>query len=223
MKKEMDIIISSFVTGILGAFLGYYLSYIKSKATNRALKEDIAYITHEKEKITHEFNLQKERRKHQYEKKHEVYSRYHNLLDKIESQNKLLDSKVTSYLMSDLTNTLYSNISDEGMKMKAINKFGNAIDELLFDSITGLKEAINQTNEIKLIGCPELMLNIKQLDENYNRLINLSNNVFKDPLKVVSGTIDFEALNVEIDTVKTNVEKLKEECLTLMRKDLERI
>lgn len=212
-------IIYHIITLALGIFIGYLTTYIKQKATNKAHKQDTAEITRKSESVKNQFA----KKKYQYEKKHQVYSLYHNLLDKFDSKNPFTDSKITESLMSSLVNDLYKNQDDKSNRVKVINHFGDEINRLVQESLKGLKEIANQTNEIKLVGSDAIVNVLHRLNDCYKKSGEISDTLFKDPYKLVTGNTDFSAVNDQLTELTTEIEKLKTECIKLMREDLERI
>ena len=123
-------------SGVIGVGLGFFLGYSREKGKNKALKEDIAGITAEKESILADSRLQHEKRKHQYERKQEVYSKYHQLLDNFNENNPIHDNTKMESLLSDMLNRMKANPNNEGEHMKAINTFSNSINILVRDAFT---------------------------------------------------------------------------------------
>lgn len=207
----------------IGLLIGYLTAYTKEKAKNKALKQDIADITRKSETVITEFKLQLEKRKHQYEKKHQVYSRYHNLLDKFDSENSLVDPNKTEPIMTDLVNALYKHQDNESEKMKALNVFGDKFNIMVREAMSGLKEIAIETNEIKLVGSIEINEILKKLNANYKEIGRISELEFKDANKVLIGEVDFLSINKQMKKLGSDTDKLKIECINLMRNDLENI
>jgi len=208
---------------LIGLLIGYLTTYTKEKAKNKALKQDIAGITKNSETVITELKLQHEKRKHQYDKKHQIYSRYLNLLDKFDSQNSIVDPNKTEPIMTDLVNALYKYKYNESEKMKAINVFGDNFNIMIRESMSGLKEIAIETNEIKLVGSIEINKVLKKLNDNYKSIGVISELAFKDPKKVISGEVDFNFINEQIKELGSDTNSLKIECIELMRNDLEKI
>lgn len=211
------------VSGLLGAILGYFLAYINEKAKNKALKEDIAGITAKKEPVLANSRLQHEKRTHQYERKHSVYSLYHNLLDRFDSENAIVNPDKTEPLMSELVNALYLHRDNETEKIQAINHFGDTLSKMVRDALVGLKEISVKTNEIKLVATDEINIVLDKLKANYKKIGDISELAFKDKLAVVQGTVDFEVINDEMKKLSSSTDELRAECIRLMRKDLNNI
>lgn len=213
------------VTAFGGAFLGYLLAYTNEKAKNRALKEDIAKITEEKEKVTSHYKLDHEKRKHQYEKKYEVYSKYHDLLDKFDSEkNPFLDQKKMNGQMTILLNTMYQSGADEGKKMEAINAFYNDIDEMVQEALIGIKEIAKETNQLKLIATPEIIAIVESLQANYDKVSKMSTAISESLNRMFAGgDLDFSPITSEADRIATETKEMKAKLTELMRLEIEKI
>ncbi len=211
------------VTGFAGTFLGYFIAYTNEKAKNRALREDIAQITAEKESVVLGFSLQQDRRKHQYERKHEVYSRYHNLLDKFDSEAAILDQKRTGALVSEMLNSLHKHIDNESEQIKVINHIGDSFNELVRDAFKSLKEISAQTNEIKLVGSPEINDVLDKLNMNYKKVTEISEMLFSDSESLFRGVVNYEPMLNSMKDLRDDTERLKENCIQLMKLDLGKI
>ena len=212
------------VTAFGGAFLGYLVAYTNEKAKNRALREDIAQITAEKESVVLDFNLQQGRRKHQYERKHEVYAKYNNLLDQFDGdKNPFLDKTKLDALLSAMLETMKSHPGNEGVHMKAINTFTNEINILIREACSEIQQIAKQTNELKLVAPKEICTIVQAIDENYSKVEQIAGSIFKDPIKLLSKQEDFSSVNLEIKRIHddTNAKKLR--LIELMRSDLENI
>lgn len=210
-------------TAFGGAFVGYLIAYTKEKAKNRALREDIASITAEKEAVVLEFNLQREKRKHQYERKHDIYSRYHNLLDKFDSEAAILDKKKTEALVSETLNGLYRYSDNEAEQIKVINHLGDQFSQLVRDAFYGLKEIGVQTNEIKLVGSPEINALLDKLNKNYQKVTEISELLFSDAESLIQGKVNFEPILDSMKKLREDTDRLKENCIQLMKLDLGKI
>lgn len=212
------------VTGFGGAFLGFLVAYTNEKAKNRAMSEDIAKITKEKEAVVLDFNLQQDRRKHQYERKHEIYAKYNNLLDHFDSEkNPFLDKAKLDTLLSTMLETMKSNPGNEGIHMKAINIFSNEINKLIREACSEIQQIAKQTNELKLVAPQEICSIVQEIDKNYSQIERISSSVFKEPIKLLSNQEDFSSVNQKIKWIHDDTKAKKLKLIELMRTDLENI
>lgn len=211
------------ITVFAGAFLGYLVAFTNEKAKNRALIQDISRITAEKEAVVIGFNLEHDRRKHQYERKHEVYSRYHNLLDKFDSEAAILDKKKTEALVSETLNGLYKYRDNEAEQIKVINHLGDQFSQLVREAFYGLKEIGVQTNEIKLVGSPEINAVLDKLNKNYQKVTEISEMLFSDSESLIRGEVNYDPILNSMKDLRDDTDRLKENCIQLMKLDLDKI
>lgn len=213
------------VTGSLGALLGYLLAYTNEKAKNKALKEDIAEITKEKEAVLADSRLQHEKRKHQYERKQEVYSKYHQLLDNFNEKNPILDNSKMEFLLSEMLNRMKANPNNEGEHMKAINTFSDEINILIREYFVGIQDIAKQTNGIKLVATIEICELVEKIDSNYRKSEELWSLFHEDFTKMLrrQENFDFTTLNPEIKNLRIETIEFASTLIKLMRADLDTI
>ena len=224
MIIELNNILYNAFVFIVGLFVGYLVTYFKKKGENKALKEDVAKITEEKEKVIAEFRLDHEKRKHKYERKHEVYSKYLSLLDKFDSEtNPLQNNAKLDGFLSQMLNTIYKNPENEGKRMEAINLFADEFNKLIREALVGLKEIAQEVNQIKLVAPVEIVSLINKIKLNYDQVEKLSNLVLENPIKLLSGNEDFSSVNQEINKIGNETKEMKTIIITIMKDDLDKI
>ncbi len=211
-------------TGITGLIVGYLTAYLGEKGKNKALKQDIAKITDETEKVLATYRLDHEKRKFQFERKHEVYSRYHSLLDKFESsENPFSNKPKLDLMLTQMLNTIYANVNDQGKQMEAINKFADEFSGLIRLAFSGLKNIALETSEIKLVGSKEILEIVERFKIIYNKTENITDQIFKDPIKLHSGNEDLSSASKEISTLVQDINEMRAQIIMLMRQDLNNI
>jgi hypothetical protein len=224
MTIELHYILYNVLVFIVGLFVGYLVTYFKKKGENKALKEDIANITKEKEKVIADFRLDHEKRKYKFERRYEVYSKYLSLLDKFDSENNpFKNNNKMDTLVSQLLNSVYNNTENEGKRMEAINSFSNAFNILIRESVAGLKEIANEVNEMKLVAPAEIVSLINKIQLNYDQVEKLSALVLENPVKLFSGNEDFSSVNKGINKLGSETKEMKRTLITLMNEDLDKI
>lgn len=214
-----------YILPIISALLGFAIGYVKEKFKNQALKEDIAKITEEKERVTTHYKLDQEKRKYQYERKHEVYSKYHGLLDKFDSEkNPFLDQKKMNGQVTVLLNSMYESGDDEGKKMEAINVFYNSIDEMIQEALIGIKEIAKETNQLKLIATPEIIAIVESIQANYDKVGKMSTAISETLKKMFAGgDLDFSPITSEAERISTETKDMKAKLTELMRLEIDKI
>lgn len=212
------------ISGLIGIFIGYFSSYVYEKGKNKALREDIAELTEEKEKIVANYRLEHERRTHQYEQKSKVYAHYHNLLDRYESEsNPFLNEKRMEGILSTMLNAIYSNPNDQGKQMEAINVFAGEINQMVHEAFIGLKEVAHQTNELKLVAPVDIVKLVERVHSNFKSINEISNKIFDDPEKLRNGIESLSELKQSIKSLHIETIQSKSEIIRLMRLDLDSI
>lgn len=166
-----------FVAGVVGGFLA---TYLKKKAENLALLEDVKRLEEEKrivekkfvidiEQVKKEHNLEIEHRKYLYEDKRKVYSDFCNDLDNYQSQGQVIFKERMMPMMTRLFKSIdNSDGSTESLEVS----FSDYFSEMLLlcnDLNLSFVEVKNQTNKLRLITSDEaekllndLLINLEQ-------------------------------------------------------------
>lgn len=217
MEVNIFLVIGSAVSGIL-------ITYYTAKAKFQAELETKAKITEEQERIIAHYKLDHEKRKYQYDKKHEVYSKYHNLLDKFDGEkNPFLDQNKMNEQVSTLLNSIYINGADEGKRMEAINLFYNSIDQMVQEALAGVKEIAKETNELKLIATPEIILLVERIQSNFDKVGKISNVISESLKKIFTGEVDLSPINSEVQKIGKETQEMKVKLIELMRLEIDKI
>ncbi|TSJ41659.1 hypothetical protein [Fluviicola chungangensis] len=203
-------------SAICATLITYLTTYTNAKAKFQAELETIAKRTEEQEKVIAKYKIQD----HQYQKRYDVYLKYLSLLDKFEAETPLLQKEETGVWMSQLVNALYLYREDEANSMKAINQYGDMFDGMVSKAMEGLKDIAVQTNEIKLVATNEINSIFEKLRLNYQKVAEISNSIFADPIAICSGKVDFDAVNNKLQKLKDETVEDRKNLISLMRKDL---
>ncbi len=213
MEVNIFLVIGSAVSGIL-------ITYYTAKAKFQAELETKAKITEEQERVIAHYKLDHEKRKYQYNKKHEVYSKYHNLLDKFDGEkNPFLDQNKMNEQVSTLLNSIYINGADEGKRMEAINLFYNSIDQMVQEALAGVKEIAKETNELKLIATPEIILLVERIQSNFDKVGKISESL----KKIFTSEVDLSPIKSEVQKIGKETQEMKVKLIELMRLEIDKI
>lgn len=181
MESPIEILIGI----ILGAIAGYVVAYLKKKAQNRALLEDVRRLEEEKrsvekkfvvevEQVKKEHSLEIEHRKYQYEDKRKVYSDFCNDLDKYQSQGQVIFKE----RMMPMMTRLLESIEDSDGSTKSVEvSFSDYFSEMLLlcnDLNLAFVEVKNQTNKLRLSTSDEAESLLNDLLINLEQTKNLS-------------------------------------------------
>ncbi len=145
----------------LGMLVFYLTAYSKAKGQNRALREDLSNLEHEKQKIVAKYRaeteelkkqhaLDIEKRKYQYEDKRAQFVKYFALLDEFHGKS----NKVFSEQFPPIMNNFLSSyiIDDEATKQKAIVDFNEEVQKIFNLLYKEQLKVTTETNSIRLIS-----------------------------------------------------------------------
>lgn len=161
---SMDVLFNIFCFA-LGALSIYLTAYLKIKGKNRALIEDNRQLEEEKQKIVAKYraeteNIKKqhsldiEKRKYQYEDKRLQFSKYFSLLDEFHGKcNSIFVEKFQPIMTEFLTACLED---DETVKNKAIVKYNQDVQSLVFELNEEHLKVKNEQNSIRLIASKDV-------------------------------------------------------------------
>lgn len=223
--KNVQFSMETVVGIILGAIGGFVLAYLKKKAQNLALLEDVRRLEEEKravekkfvveiEQVKKEHNLDIEHRKYQYEDKRRVYSNFCNELDKYQSQGQVVFEKRLKPMLNNLFSVIeQSNGSHESLEFSLTECFSEMV-ELCNDLNLAFVEVKNQTNQLRLSISNEaeellneLLTNLEQTKDLSNEF--LQNVVSPDVLRDKEGQAQLTGVLVELgkrnETIRSNL------------------
>ena len=225
MESPIEIIIGI----VLGAVSGFLATYLKKKAQNRALLEDIKRLEEEKravekkfvveiEQVKKEHNLEIEHRKYQYEDKRKVYSDFCNDLDKYQSQGQVIFKEKMMPMMTRLFSSI-ENGDGTGETLEV--SFAEYFSEMILlcnDLNLAFVEVKNQTNKLRLITSDEAENLLNELLVNLEQTKNLSNE-FMQYLATPAGMQDKES-QAKLTTVLTELGQQNEVIRTSLIKQM---
>lgn len=184
MGNNIFYLLSLLVVG----FSGYFVAYIKAKAKNMALKEDITILEEEKQRIQgkHAAELEKikalhslefELRKHQYQEKRNQFAKFFGLLDEFNRRNNAAFTE----RFNPIINALFSEYTedDKELKNKAISNFHENIQALFDDIGEESLRLTTETNSIRLISSKKIDNLLDELEKNTATLTEQSISMMK--------------------------------------------
>lgn len=217
----MELIISLLIF-LAGLVAGYIASYTKEKAKNLALKEDVAKLEDEKQKVLIKYTkeieelkksntLDIELRKHKYQEKKEQFAKYFNLLDQYHRKSNEIFVEKFKPIFKQL---MQSATDDESAENERIGLFSERVMGLFNELNEEHLKLSTETNSIRLISSEEIdvlldrhSLMVGQSTQETTEMIKimvspeyLANPSILDPFKqrVESGGIEIEKLSDEI-------------------------
>jgi hypothetical protein len=223
LESPIEIIIGI----IFGAIGGFLATYLKKKAQNRALLEDVKRLEEEKravekkfvveiEQVKKEHNLDIEHRKYQYEDKRKVYSDFCNDLDKYQSQGQVI---LKERMMPMMTKLFASIEGGDGSNETLETSFADYFSDMLLlcnDLNLAFVEVKNQTNKLRLITSDEAEKLLNELLKNLEQTKDLSNEFMQylatptgmqDKERQASLTEILKTLGLENETIRANLIK----------------
>lgn len=192
-----------FIIGIiLGGTGGFLAAYLKKKAQNLALFEDVKRLEEEKravekkfvleiEQVKKEHNLDIEHRKYQYEDKRRVYSDFCSELDKYQSQGQVLLKEKMIPMMSRLLSSIEEIDGSEESFQLSFSTYFSEILLLCNDINLAFFELKNETNKLRLVTSDEAEEMLKELLVNLERSKDLATD-FMQYLATPAGMLDKE-------------------------------
>ena len=216
-----DILIPS-ISLILGLIIGFFSSYFKEKGKNLALIEDLKELTDEKEKISSEYQLEIAKRKYQYEDKRTQYFKYFHLLDELDAEGiKSVTSEFLPAMKTFNEEFLKSNNDNDKMTV-AITKFSNSVNNLMIKSNESYIKIKRETKTIKLVAGDTVLQLLQEIELNYSDSLTKSSEMMKElSHNIISGNQEsINSQQKEIEVIANNINDLKEQLISEVRKEL---
>ena len=216
-----DILIPS-ISLILGLIIGFFSSYFKEKGKNLALIEDLKELTDEKEKISSEYQLEIAKRKYQYEDKRTQYFKYFHLLDELDAEGiKSVTSEFLPAMKTFNEEFLKSNNDNDKMTV-AITKFSNSVNNLMIKSTESYIKIKRETKTIKLVAGDTVLQLLQEIELNYSDSLTKSSEMMKElSHNIISGNQEsINSQQKEIEVIANNINDLKEQLISEVRKEL---
>lgn len=237
MDLLIDIIIGIFCFGI-GCLSGYLIAYFKKKGENRALTEDIARLTDEKQKVISQYEIRLEeqkklhaldivKRKYKFEEKIRQFTRYFKLLDEFNRKNQ--ESYTNDIIpIIKLFYTDYETVETEDSKdseNKAIAELMNGFLKINSKISEEHVRMRNETNTLRLISSPKMNALLDDMD----KLLSESFDASTEQLKALSVPEQFrnpegaKPNQEKIYELGKMVQKKRQQLMDLMKQELDEI
>ena len=219
---EILLISVSLLTGFL---FGYLTSYIKEKGKNRATIEDTKLLTEEKEKVTSKFDLENSKRKYKYEYKSNLYIKYFNLLDDLNTKSN--EEAQTEFLpaLSKFNASFLIAQNDSEKEMEATIEFSESIQGIMAKSNQSQLRFKTETASLKIIAGEEVLRLLEETEIANDEALNRSAVMMKDYASLlVSRQMDkLEQYKSEIEETANKLNALKLQLRQAVRKELDEI
>lgn len=177
MEFELTDLIIKITIFIFGCLCGYLVTYAKKKGENRALLEDIAKLTDEKQKVIHTYEsklqeqqkihtLDIEKRKYRYEEKSKQFSNFFSLLDEFNNKSNVLFQEDIQPIMTKFF-TDYLSQEAQGNKVessKIISEFMSEIQKMITKLDSEHLRIKTETNTIRLIASEKMVEILNELE-----------------------------------------------------------
>lgn len=168
---SMDVI-SNILFFVLGALSIYLTAYLKVKGKNRALIEDNRQLEEDKQKIVAKYraeteeikkqhSLDIEKRKYQYEDKRLQFSKYFALLDEFHGK---CNSIFLEKFQPIMTEFLSGCLNEEEVKNRAIVKYNQDVQALVFELNEEHLKVKTEQNSIRLIASEKVDVLLDKLE-----------------------------------------------------------
>ena len=205
----------------LGFTFGYLTSYYKEKGKNAALLTDISKL----EKAKAEIQLDRDKRKYQYESKKEQYIKYFNTLDDLSAKSgkEIYETflPMIEQFYQDFTNAK----GDKDLELKAVTNLSNQSIKLLTNAGEDHGKMKRETSSIRLIASPTVLEILQELESTYEKMFDLT----ADMLRSMSQNLILNNQQL-IQEQQNNINQLgelaitfKENLINEVRKELDEI
>lgn len=230
----MEIVINALIF-FAGSFSGFFASYLKQKAINRALREDNRELENQKkevenfwsikiEELKNTHRLDFEKRRHQYEDRRRLYSKFCADLDRYQSLGQeVLKEKSVPMIKKFLV--ALENSKEQHEIDKCFSAYFESTVSLCNDITVSFSEIKHQTNGLRLVTSEETEMILEALIKNMEGISEKSINFLKylaTPAGIVDekGRSDMEGSLVLLD--KENA-LIRERLIKQMRNELNTI
>ena len=237
ITENYEIILYGFLF-IFGLFILAIRSYFTEKgklkaqiSENKKLIEQAESIkskfSKELEELKKEHQLDISKRKYQYESKKEQYLKFFRLLDEFSNENNVKTQEKFLPILEEF-NRNYLNATSKSNKKNetnAITIFSKKIQKLMFDANQDLIRIKQETNTIRLIASDEIIKKLDLLTLAYDKSMEVSNNTMNEllPLMLANNQEKMKINQREVEISGMVINKVKDEIIELMRKELNEI
>jgi len=220
--------INYLVIGTLALLILYFKTLVSEKAKNRVLRGEIEELTRKTEQVKHEFKLDFEKRKHQYESKKTQYIHFFTILDQLSVESfevaktkflEVVNSFNRNYLLAPPNKQNPSNLSKEATLLS------KKITNILLETNKDQARLRQETSAIRLIASDSVIESINKLDNLYTSIYDRTSNMMTEfPKNMISGRTDKIKLNeAEIKLISNQIILLKNGLIQKMRDELNSI
>ncbi len=233
----MDIIIV-IVFFCIGCLSGYIGAYSKKKGENRALMEDIARVTDEKQKVESKYKieieeqkkrhtLEIEKRKYKYGEKLKQFTSYFKLLDEFNRKsNESFENDILPIIerfFADYETVETEDDKDSGNK--AIAELMNGFLKIESKMKEEYLRMRTETNTLRLISSPKMNTLLDELDKLLDESFDASNYSLKslsDPeqFRNPEGVKPYQE---KVHELGKKVQKKRQQLMDLMKQELDDI
>lgn len=218
-------IIISLASLISGFFMGYWTSYYKTKGKNRAMLEDTAGLTEEKEKVAAKYHLDSSKKKYKYEMKKELYLKYFALIDQLgKESNKATQDKILPAITEFQSGLINAN-GNQQKQNKTIADFSAVINSLMLEAHQSLVNVKQETNGLKLVASERFLELLKEMDQAYESNLDLMADYSKilTALVLTENESEANAFEKQLDESSQKIIFLRDELYAEMKRDLDNI
>lgn len=165
----------SILSVLVSAVVIYLIAYLKFKAKNRALIEDVVRLEDEKHKIIAKYRaeteelkkrhtLDIEKKKYQYEDKRVQFAKYFALLDEFNGKcNSVFAEKFQPIMVEFLSKHL---VDDKEAQHQSRIQYNESVHKIFFELNAEHLKLQTETNSIRLISSPQIDLFLNALESN---------------------------------------------------------
>jgi hypothetical protein len=218
-------IIIAIVSLLAGYATGYTTSYFKEKGKNKALLEDIKVLTEEKEKITSKYELDVSKRKYKYEDKRNIYFKYFNLLDELNTDGLRISQEETMPAINKFTNDYLNANGNQKKILKAASELSETTNNSLMKMHLSQMKLKQETNSIKLIAGTTVLDALKALEIAYDHQLERSGQMMKELAQNIinNNQTILQSQQQEITRVAQHFISCKDTLIQRMKAELDEI
>lgn len=205
--------------------LGYFTSYFKEKGKNRALIEDTRSLTEEKEKVSSKYELDKSKRKYQYEYKSTQYFKYFNLLDELNTTSNQQAQEELIPILTEFNKSFLEANCDKTLELKATTELSGAVNKIMMKANESQVKFKSETNAIKLIAGDSVLKVLLEIEEMNKNAFDLSAGMMKGLGKSIieNNFSGIDGQRKELQEASNKLIQLKEELTKEIKKELNEI
>lgn len=224
--------------GAVALVIIFLKMYIQETAKLKALQSQNEVLIDQTEKVKSSYNKELEelrkdhqldisKRKYQYESKKDHYIRFFQLLDELSKQNTLQTQSRANNLIIEFYRDFMEalNAGNVDKQAEATTVMTSKIQELILESAQVMTRFKQETNTIKVIGSPDLLAKLKQLELLYDKIFDESGKMMINLTQsVISGNSEeITSDNLKIQATGLAIIQVRDEMIEIMREELNQI